>query len=89
MKINLKAFAFAGALTYGLLVFLTTLWLTVRNLQGEQIFFHFIYPGYSISGFGSIIGLLYGLVDGAVVCLILGALYNYIIEQERKDKPLV
>lgn len=35
-----------------------------------------IYPGYTISWSGSIIGLIYGFLDGFVGLYILGWLYN-------------
>ncbi len=78
MKINIKALALTCAVSWGCMVFLTTLWMYVRGLQAEPIIFEFIYPGYSISGIGSIIGLIYGFLDGLIVGAFFGWLYNYV-----------
>lgn len=36
-----------------------------------------LYPGYSISFFGSLLGLVYGFVDGFIAAFVVAWLYNY------------
>jgi len=40
------------------------------------VIFTLVYPGYAISGLGSLIGLVYGFIDGAVCGALFGWLYN-------------
>jgi len=82
MKFDIKALAVAGGVIWGCIVFLITLWLIVRNLHTEPMIFELIYPGYSVSGLGSLVGLAYGFVDGAVVGLAFGWLYNSFISKD-------
>lgn len=37
-----------------------------------------IYPGYAISPMGSLIGLVYGLLDGFVDLYLIAWLYNFL-----------
>lgn len=36
------------------------------------------YPGYSVSVGGSVVGLIYGFVDGFVWLFLLGWIYNHV-----------
>ena len=82
MKLNLKALSVALALFWAGVVFMVGLanliWPTYGRAFLEML--ASIYPGYHASGtFGDVIsGSLYALVDGAIVGLIFGWLYNLI-----------
>jgi len=82
MKLNLKALSVAVALLWAGAVFFVgganLIWPTYG--KAFLVMLASIYPGYHAAGtFGdAIAGSLYALVDGAIVGLILGWLYNLI-----------
>lgn len=76
--LNVKRFALAGGIVWGVVIFLVTLisvgtndyavdWL--RALES-------IYPGFHITVVGSVIGLFYGFVGGFVGGGVFAYLYN-------------
>ena len=78
-KLNIKAFAFASALLWGLGLFALTWWIILFDgATGEATFLGRIYRGYAISPVGSMIGLVYGFVDGLFGGAIFAWLYNRI-----------
>ncbi|MEK6707078.1 MAG: bacteriophage holin [Bdellovibrionota bacterium] len=82
MKINIKALTFAVAFFWGVGVFLITWWVILFDgATGEPTWLASMYRGYNISPSGSIIGLLWGLADGALSGLILGWLYNMFVDR--------
>jgi hypothetical protein len=84
MKLNIKAFAFTLGIVWGLLVFLYTWWVIVQGvylnmeLPTQKVFLEYIYPFYSITPAGSLIGLIYGVIDGLIVGAGIAWLYNLI-----------
>ncbi|MFC1477212.1 hypothetical protein ACFL6L_01985 [candidate division KSB1 bacterium] len=76
MKLNVKAFAFTCGIIWGMIVFLTTLWFVIRGFEGHPVIFDILYPGYSVSGLGSLLGLVYGFFDGGIIGLLFAWLYN-------------
>ena len=82
MKLNIKALSIAAALFWAGAVFLVGLanliWPTYGRAFLEML--ASIYPGFKAAGtFGdTIAGSLYALVDGAMVGLVFGWLYNLI-----------
>ncbi|HSM40613.1 MAG TPA: hypothetical protein VK862_07670 [Afifellaceae bacterium] len=82
MKLNLGAFALAFGIWWGGGVFLMTWWLMwTGEVSGTPMMMDLIYPGYSISTIGSLIGLAYGFVCGTISGGILAWLYNLFAEQ--------
>jgi hypothetical protein len=79
MRLSVKAFATAGALTWGAGVFLVSLMAIISPGWGAdwmELLGSF-YPGVDGVGFGAlIIATLYALVDGAVGCAVFAWLYN-------------
>jgi len=77
MKLNVKGLAMAGGVLWGLCVFVITL-IAINNGYGTEFLglVASIYPGYEISAAGSVIGLIYGFVDGFIGLYIFGWLYN-------------
>jgi hypothetical protein len=81
MKLNVRALAFSAALIWGILAMLLT---GLANLIWPSYGREFlqvmasVYPGYHATrSLGQvIIGMLYGLADGAVGGAILAWLYN-------------
>lgn len=79
MKLNVKAFALTCALTWGIGLFLLTWWIIFFDgTTGDVTFIGRIYRGYSISPTGSVIGLLWGLIDAGIGGAIFAWLYNLI-----------
>jgi len=77
MKLNVKALACASGLIWGLGLFLLTWWLIAfEGSSGEATFIGRVYRGYNISPTGSLIGLLWALVDGAIGGAVFAWLYN-------------
>ncbi|MBD3346584.1 MAG: hypothetical protein GF401_16130 [Chitinivibrionales bacterium] len=74
MKLNPKACGLSFGLVWGLGIFFLTWWLIMfRGISREKLLIGEVYRGYEISPKGSIIGLLWGFVDG----LLGGALYAW------------
>ena len=85
MKLNLKALSLSFGLVWAGAVFLTTL-LSVPTGYGKGFLelLTSLYPGYSVSWTGSIIGLIYAFVDGLISALIFGAIYNAFVPKEKE-----
>jgi undecaprenyl pyrophosphate phosphatase UppP len=80
MRLNLKALGLSFGIVWAGAVFLSTL-LSVPTGYGRGFLelLSSIYPGYSISWAGSVIGLVYAFVDGFICALIFGAIYTAFI----------
>ena len=79
MKLNLKAFALTCGIIWGLALFVLTWWIIAfEGSTGDRTFIGIVYRGYSISPLGSLIGLLYALIDGGIGGAIFAWLYNCI-----------
>ncbi len=80
MKLNLKALALTCGLIWGFGVFFLTWWVILFEGSTHDLFvLGHIYRGYDISPLGSLIGLGYGLVDGAVGGWFFAWVYNYFV----------
>jgi len=79
MRFNVKAFALACGLVWGLGLFILTWWIIAFDGSSNEItLIGRLYRGYNISPLGSIIGLVWALADGTVGGAIFAALYNWI-----------
>lgn len=79
MKLNIKAFALACGLIWGLGLFLLTWWIiAIEGTTDEVPFIGRIYRGYNITPLGSVIGLIWAFIDGAIGGAIFAWLYNLI-----------
>jgi hypothetical protein len=79
MKLNVKAFALTCGLVWGFGVFFLTWWvIAFDGATGEITFIGRIYRGYNISPLGSLIGLVWAVIDGAIGGAIFAWLYNLI-----------
>ena len=77
MKINVKAFALSVGVWWGLGLFALTWWMILLNGSGgDPTILSRVYKGYSLTPLGSLIGLVWGFVDGLVGGAILAWLYN-------------
>ncbi len=76
-KIDERGFGLASGAVWGGLVLLTTLAANYFNYgRAATSLMMSIYPGYSVGVAGSLVGGLYGLVDGVVCGFIFAWLYN-------------
>ncbi len=79
MNLNIKAFAIAVGLVWGLGIFVGTWWIILLDgTSSEMTSLGQIYRGYSITPLGSVIGMAWGLVDGLIAGAIFAWLYNII-----------
>jgi hypothetical protein len=80
VKFNVKAFALACGLLWGFGLLLITWWVIIfEGATGELMGIGRVYRGFDISPLGSVIGLLYGFVDGLIGGAIFAWLYNRIV----------
>ena len=79
MKLDVRAFAIACSLIWGFGLFFLTWWIIMFDgPTGEVTLIGRLYRGYSISPTGSVIGLLWALIDGFVGGAIFAWLYNWL-----------
>ncbi len=77
MKLNVKAVALSGGIVWGLGLFILTWWIIAFEGQtGQQTIIGLVYRGYNISAMGSLIGLVWGFVDGLIGGFVFAWLYN-------------
>src|ERR1039458_4381309 len=76
IQMNVKAFAVAAGTLWGLLLFAFTLLEAARGVGYTLGLLVALYPGYSVTYLGSVIGLAYGLSSGALVGAAFCWLYN-------------
>ena len=77
MKINQKALGLSLGIVWGGCLFFTT-WLCYLAGYGREFLniAQSIYPGFSISPLGSVVGFVYGFVDLFVCGYIVAWIYN-------------
>lgn len=87
--LNAKMLGIILGITFGLVIFIVTIWLVIKGPQlspsGEyvvgphlQLLSQF-FIGYSVSYLGSIIGFLYGFALGTICGALIGWIYNKIV----------
>lgn len=82
MRFNVKALALTAAIFWGGALFFVTWWLIILGSGGVLTFFDRMYPGYHVTPLGSVIGLLWGFVDGLICGAIFAWLYNLFAPKE-------
>lgn len=79
MKLNVKAFALTAALICGIGMFLLTWWVILfEGASDTRTVIGLVYRGYTMSPLGSLIGLVWGFVDGLIGGAIFAWLYNLL-----------
>ncbi len=79
MKLNVPAFALAFGIWWGVGLFLLAWWVIwVVGPLGSPTFIERVYIGYEFTPVGSVIGLLWGFVDGLIGGAIVAWLYNLV-----------
>jgi len=86
MKLNVKAFGMACGLFWGLSLFIATWWVIIFDgASGAPTMVGRIYRGYNVSATGSVIGLIWALVDGWIGGMIFAWLYNWFVGKSASD----
>jgi len=83
MKLKPFALGLSLGIVWGGALLITT-WLSYFTGYGKlflEVLACSIYPGYSISPIGSIIGFLYGFIDLLILGTIVGWVYNKIAKE--------
>ena len=79
MKLNIRAFALTSGLILGTTLFEFTWWvIAFDGITREPTLIGMLYRSYNISPLGSIVGLVWGFVDGAIFGGIVAWLYNLL-----------
>jgi len=87
--LNAKMLGIILGITFGLIIFIITIWIVIKGHQlspsGEyvigphlQLLSQF-FIGYSVSYLGSIIGFIYGFALGTICGALIGWIYNKIV----------
>ena len=88
MRLDVKAFALACGLMWGIGLFLITWWIIAMDgSTSDPTFLGRVYRGYTVTPAGSLIGLAWGLADGAVGGAILAWLYNVLSGTGSRQEP--
>jgi len=86
-KLNPFAFGAAVGIVWGAVVFLYAVGAAYYGYGKELVvMLSSIYPGYSATLGGAVIGALYGFADGLIACYIVALLYNLLVAKEAKGK---
>lgn len=84
------------ALVFGMVggvgLFVATVWLLFRG--GESVgptlgLLGYYFPGYSVTPWGSIVGLVYGFVLGAIIGWSVARTYNRIVERRHRSSSSI
>ena len=79
MRLNVKAFALACGLMWGVGLFALTWWLMMfEGATGEKLGIGRFYIGYNVSPLGSVIGMVWGFFDAIIGGAIFAWLYNLL-----------
>ncbi|MFN3395213.1 MAG: bacteriophage holin [Thermodesulfovibrionales bacterium] len=82
MKLKPLALGIGLGTVWGISLFITT-WVSYFTGYGRlflQVLAQSIYPGYSISPFGSFLGLFYGFFDGLISGFCIAWIYNKMVK---------
>jgi hypothetical protein len=81
VRLNVKAFAVASGLFWGMGLFLLTWWIMAFDGSTHQAnLISQIYRGYNLSPVGSLIGLAWATPDGLIGGAIFAWLYNVVAD---------
>ena len=83
MKLNPRALAITAGIFWGVVVMLATWWVMLFDTGGQTIrLLQNFYIGYSVSIVGSLLGLVWGFVDGLICGYIFASLYNLFVREK-------
>ncbi|MBC8377913.1 MAG: bacteriophage holin [Planctomycetes bacterium] len=86
MKLNVKAFALTCGLLWGLGILCLTWWLVLlEGPEPPRCLLNRMYPGYTMTPLGSIIGMVWGFFDAGIGGLVFAWLYNLLAGKCQKE----
>ena len=78
MKLDVRAFALTCAIVWGIGLFTATWWIILMDGPSDRAtFISSLYRGYSLTPVGSLIGLVWAVVDGLIGGALFAWLYNW------------
>jgi len=88
-RLNAVVSGLVTGVIFGLVIFIATNWLLLKG--GEPIGPHLallgqFFLGYTVSFWGSTVGLLYGLVTGFIAGYTVAFLYNFFLQLRHSQK---
>ena len=87
MKLDVKAFALACALIWGLGLFFLTSWIILLDgTSSNSNELSLIYRGYRITPVGSLIGFAWAFFDGLIGGALFAWLYNRLAKPKTQSK---
>ena len=77
MALNEKYLGLAGGILWGFCMLITT-WISVGTGYASGLLnaMSTIYPGYTVTLWGCVLGMIYGFLDGFIGFYLLAWLYN-------------
>lgn len=81
MKLNIRTFALACGILWGLGIFFLTWWLIILENDPSGSLLNRMYPGYTMTPLGSVIGAVWGFFDAGIGGLIFAWLYNLLTDK--------
>lgn len=87
IRIQAGVLAIVCAVLGGLLLFLMTIWLLVKDGPGAGPHLSLLgnyFIGYSVTWGGSILGLVYGALTGGLAGWVIGTIYNWVVGLRQK-----
>ena len=86
-RIRTNALAVVCAIMGGLGLFVMTVWLLIKD--GPHVGEHLqllsnYFIGYSVTWWGSVVGLFYGALCGGVIGWAVGMIYNKVVERRER-----
>ena len=86
-RIRTNALAVVCAILGGLGLFVMTAWLLIKD--GPHVGEHLqllsnYFIGYSVTWWGSVVGLFYGALCGGVIGWAVGMIYNKVVERRER-----
>ena len=89
MKLNVKAFSLTCGILAGLAMFLYTWWVIAwEGCEGVTTpWISCVYRCYTISPLGSVIGLVWGFVEGLIGGAVFAWLYNKLAGDKKEEAP--
>lgn len=79
MHLEAKRLGLTGGILWGLMMFIMTL-LTASTGYGSDFLgvMASLYPGYNLTVSGSVVGLVYGFIDGFACLWLFASVYNWL-----------
>lgn len=82
-RMNAVVSGLVTGVIFGLIIFIATNWLLLKG--GEPIGLHLallgqFFMGYTVSFWGSLVGLFYGFVTGFILGGAVAVLYNFFLK---------